>query len=409
MFVVSVCLNKLFLCSTNQRVSSTDFSKPKNELLNSSLPATPTSSSATSVLPPATTNEQQAFLNGLRHLYPSATILTSVFPQQSTSSSKPRQTTKIVRLPATISSLYHPKHQNISEQELKEECKKAFKAMKISKEEDDYLARSTLLQSKSLVWFQHRRGRLTASRFYSICRTKIQNPSQSLISAIFQLKTGPKTAAITWGEENKHVARQEYTEASTRTHTSFLIKSAGLYINPKYPHLGASPDGLITCACCGDGLLEIKCPYSIRHTAPNLAGTNFYLKGLKLSTTHAYYSQVQGQLAVCDRSYFCWTPEGIHIERIFRDDKFFSEMKPKLDVFFIDVILPRVLRGQVEKENICIVPTSDLFCYCHKAEKGKMVACDKSCAYEWFHFSCVGLDNEPEGAWFCPDCQMQRK
>ena len=58
--------------------------------------------------------------------------------------------------------------------------------------------------------------------------------------------------------------------------------------------------------------------------------------------------------ASCDRFYcdfVCWTPNRIHIEQILRDDKVFLEMKPKLEVFFVHVILPRVLRGQMEKEN----------------------------------------------------------
>lgn len=35
----------------------------------------------------------------------------------------------------------------------------------------------------------------------------------------------------------------------------------GLYISSKYPFLGASVDGIITCSKCGVGTLEIKCPY----------------------------------------------------------------------------------------------------------------------------------------------------
>ena len=35
-------------------------------------------------------------------------------------------------------------------------------------------------------------------------------------------------------------------------------------INPQYPHLGASPDGVTMCDCCGMGVLELKCPYSAR-------------------------------------------------------------------------------------------------------------------------------------------------
>jgi hypothetical protein len=34
-----------------------------------------------------------------------------------------------------------------------------------------------------------------------------------------------------------------------------------------------------------------------------------------------YYKQVQGQMAICERSYsdfVCWTPHGLHVERIQR-------------------------------------------------------------------------------------------
>ena len=153
---------------------------------------------------------------------------------------------------------------------------------------------------------------------------------------------------------------------------------------------------------------------SLRFSHINSAGDDFYLKhtsnGLKLSTSHAYYYKIQGQLSICDRLYcdfVCWTPKGIHIDRIFRQQHFFSQMKPKLDAFFVHVVLPCVLRGEMDKENTR--PSSQEYCYCRKGEKGKIVACDnKSCAYEWFHFLCVGLESEPQGAWFCPGCQMQR-
>lgn len=29
-----------------------------------------------------------------------------------------------------------------------------------------------------------------------------------------------------------------------------------------YPYLGASADGLVYCKTCGNGLIEIKCPYN---------------------------------------------------------------------------------------------------------------------------------------------------
>ena len=38
-----------------------------------------------------------------------------------------------------------------------------------------------------------------------------------------------------------------------------------------------------------------------------------------------------------------------------------------------------------------------------------MLACDNmECAIEWFHFGCVGIVEEPQEAWYCPDCVRAR-
>ncbi|PXF48900.1 Inhibitor of growth protein 4 [Gracilariopsis chorda] len=51
-----------------------------------------------------------------------------------------------------------------------------------------------------------------------------------------------------------------------------------------------------------------------------------------------------------------------------------------------------------------------LYCVCRNVSSGHMVACeDKNCPYEWFHFECVGLTDEPVGKWYCPTCTKRRK
>ena len=37
-----------------------------------------------------------------------------------------------------------------------------------------------------------------------------------------------------------------------------------LFIDVARPYIGVSPDGIISCKCCGNGLLEIKCPHCIK-------------------------------------------------------------------------------------------------------------------------------------------------
>ena len=74
-----------------------------------------------------------------------------------------------------------------------------------------------------------------------------------------------------------------------------LGQSVAILDNPQSidPHLGASPDGLVSCLCCGLGVLEIMCLFSVRHTVPTCAAY-FEVKpeGVQLSRKHDYYFQV---------------------------------------------------------------------------------------------------------------------
>ena len=70
--------------------------------------------------------------------------------------------------------------------------------------------------------------------------------------------------AVKWGIIKEDTARQAYIEEMMLLHQGFSCTKAGLVINPLYPHLGASSDGFVSCSCCRDGLVEIKCPYSVK-------------------------------------------------------------------------------------------------------------------------------------------------
>ena len=46
------------------------------------------------------------------------------------------------------------------------------------------------------------------------------------------------------------------------------VFEAGLFIDPYRPFLGASPDGIVNCKCCGKGVIEIKCPLCVKDGLP---------------------------------------------------------------------------------------------------------------------------------------------
>ena len=97
-----------------------------------------------------------------------------------------------------------------------------------------------------------------------------------MIEAILQVKKMPKVPADT--------ARKAYISAVSHRHKSFQVRPTGLHLHTDYPYLGASSDGLVSCLCCGPGLVEIKCPYNKRDVDPTAVNDKtFYLKPLVLA------------------------------------------------------------------------------------------------------------------------------
>ena len=75
----------------------------------------------------------------------------------------------------------------------------------------------------------------------------------------------PDLPCLVYGREMEAVAKKSFTDLVINYHGNLMVYSTGLYINTKYPHLGASPDSIIVCHCHGKDLLERKCPRKYRN------------------------------------------------------------------------------------------------------------------------------------------------
>lgn len=114
------------------------------------------------------------------------------------------------------------------------------------------------------------------------------------------------------------MARKYYEMQHRLSHTDVMVGTAGFRISPLHPFIGASPDGFVSCSCCGSGVIEIKCPFSVKNLSVNEAANSvayFCLEKdvqgkIRLKRDHAYYYQVQMQLFVTDKQYcdfILWT------------------------------------------------------------------------------------------------------
>lgn len=119
--------------------------------------------------------------------------------------------------------------------------------------------------------------------------------------------------------------------------TNLTVKKGGLVINPQYPWLGASPDGITPCGCHEMGMLEVKAPSSLQNSTlmeKSKEDNTFCLQEveskLSLKKAHQYFYQVQTQIHLTHASYCDFAVLGpgedgkgeVHFERILPDTDF---------------------------------------------------------------------------------------
>ena len=230
-------------------------------------------------------------------------------------------------------------------------CQQFLECMKLTDDQVSAIDAATCEQSDSELWQALRNGRLTSSRFGEILKRRPTTDSCRLVKDIMgyngPLKKIPPQ--IRWGRENEAKARHCYIENRRQCGEDMVVEASGLHLLPNKSFIGASPDGRILCRnidTCNHGCLEIKCPYSINHnvtvtmTPEEIADEypDFFMKRgddglLHLPCDHAYYAQVQGEMAVlnvewCDFTVF--SNGTVVVDRIIADYDYWTELQEKL-------------------------------------------------------------------------------
>ena len=331
-------------------------------------------------------------------------------------------TTQVVpNIPKPLLELFDPKHKKLSKEMLLQLSKEVFVSLSVTDEQAMAIELATRTQRLSSDWYSQRQGRITASLFHDVFTFKEKNSPDSLLKRLLCNVDISHIPAIKWGVEKEDTARREYIAKMSSLHQGFRCTLTGLVVNPQYPFLGASPDALVECSCCGgQGSVEIKCPFSGKGAHPSQLHRlkNSFLNETGLRQNHKYYTQVQGQLVVSCKQYcdfVVWTPEGILIERMEVNSNFTESLIRKLTKFYVEIMLPEILTRNVLdaselSSSTTVAATSNeevTYCFCQEGEHGKMICCDNSeCKISWFHFKCVGIKRAPRGDWFCPNCNI---
>ena len=312
-------------------------------------------------------------------------------------------------LPDPLTSLFDHTIKKDDNKVVMDNAHKVF--LELSKEysqvQFDMLEERTRRQRDTTLWAEHRVGRITSTTAHRVLHQCQESTRLNILNDIMQYGSTVKTTAMRWGMEKEVEAVRNYTTEQTKTHTDFKYTPAGIFVRSKYPHLSASPDGLVQCTCCGKGTLEVKCPYKYKDGLPSSnSDTRFCLdSNFSLKVTHEYYTQVQMHMFATNTLYcdfVVWTPNQIVVNRIYHDMEFELVAVPKLNKFFRDVILPEILtRSHCTSKSI----VEEVYCICRRPSFGKMIPCHgNNCSGKWFHYSCVGIKKIPKKAWLCSKC-----
>lgn len=247
-------------------------------------------------------------------------------------------------------------------------------AMTMSAEEIKIVEEATRSQSDSSDWTSQCVGRITSSIFYNV-HTKVENmkrhfgmatseQSTWLVDKILGKKVIPQTFAMKHGLSLEASAKRSFIEQtkSSKQHKKWTATDCGLVISKTHPFLATSPDLLTHCECCGEGLCEVKCPESIKHTKPTVDNVPYlHMVGdqMCLKETHTYYGQVQGQMALTGRSFcslFVYTENGSLTIPVAFDEAFWLKMFTNLEWYWTHRVVPELLNvkeSHLVASNVC--------------------------------------------------------
>ncbi|CAG2220106.1 unnamed protein product [Mytilus edulis] len=183
----------------------------------------------------------------------------------------------------------------------------------------------TIGQRDNPEWQKHRKCRITASVISNIMKCNFDQLSSNhyLVKNFLGTSISFRSDATEFGIKMEKVAKTQYFDRFKTQHKKSSFKDCGLFVSKASPFLGASPDGVVKCKCCGTRLVEIKCTFKYADKTPmEVANLQTYhvqnINGeIKLKTSSPWYYQIQTQLGVCGRDicdFVLFTSKAISVE-----------------------------------------------------------------------------------------------
>ena len=183
------------------------------------------------------------------------------------------------------------------------------------------------MEQRTPEWFNARKGLVTASSVGAILGLSPYMKKADVMRRMIREYQGLEpeftgNPATQYGTAFESIALADYSLEHHRVHLCGFFK-----LND---WMGASPDGLIG----EDGIIEIKCPYSLRD------GGEFK----SINEQPHYYSQIQIQLLCTDRKwcdFYQWSAHGSKLETVYRNDEWIASNIIVLSDFYQEYLAIR--------------------------------------------------------------------
>ncbi|KAE8738903.1 hypothetical protein FOCC_FOCC015604 [Frankliniella occidentalis] len=350
-----------------------------------------------------TSQEVENFLGNLKLTDPNCVLL-RVSENHSQAPEKPSD-----GLPDSLLHLYDEKYALMTYEELLPECRKVFETLCLSTEETAQILQASQGQGASKSWKKLRIGKFNASEIHSWLRTSVEEPAITYIkNSCYPSAEDRRTQYMRDGNDWEADARDLYKEEMKMSHSNFRVKTSGYFNIPEYVYLGASPDGLCNCDCCGKGLVEIKTRQTSNSNDIQVKHMYQMQQQMLLVKTYCKLTEIY-----CD--YVIYRPgQKLFIERVYPDEEIWREIIEEGRERYIKIMLPELMGRYFTSLKNLLESTrvSPTVCFCMRPARQPMVKCnDINCTFTIFHFDCVGITNNRRknwNDWYCPECSGRR-
>ena len=225
----------------------------------------------------------------------------------------------------------------------------------LSSDEIDAIEKITVGQADNEAWHQQREGRIhvTASNFYRVfakvesMKASKENSADKLADSLLgKAKPPTNLPALKYGRDMEPIAVEEFIKYFKKHHKDVRYRQCGIFIDKNKQYLGASPDLLIECSCCGEAVVEIKSPFSIANEIPSARNLSYLCMcngQVALKEQHQYFAQVQGEMAITKRPlcyFFVYTRKGYHLETIRFNATYWHRLEENLTWFYSNCLSP---------------------------------------------------------------------